>query len=64
MAKQTLVFESAKDLSLSDGMIVITDKDTGEITLRSLEDVQMIMVDTSALLFQKIDSNKSSLSSS
>ncbi|MBQ9232004.1 MAG: type II CRISPR-associated endonuclease Cas1 [Prevotella sp.] len=45
MAKQTLVFESAKDLSLSDGMIVITDKDTGEITLRSLEDVQMIMVD-------------------
>lgn len=45
MAKQTLVFESAKELSLNNGMIVITDRETGEIVLRSLEDVQMIMVD-------------------
>ena len=26
-------------------MIVITDRDTGEIELRSLEDVQMVMID-------------------
>ena len=45
MAKQTLVFESAKELSLNNGMLAITDKDSGEITLRSLEDVQMIMID-------------------
>ena len=45
MAKQTLVFESAKELSLNNGMMVITDKITGEITLKSLEDIQMIMVD-------------------
>lgn len=45
MAKQTLVIESAKDLSLRGGMIVITDRDTGEIDLRSLDDVQMIMID-------------------
>ena len=44
MAKQTLVFESAKELSLNNGMMVITDKITGEITLKSLEDIQMIMV--------------------
>ena len=45
MANQTLVFESAKELSLNNGMMVITDKITGEITLKSLEDIQMIMVD-------------------
>lgn len=45
MAKQTLVFESAKELSLSGGMIVITDKDSGEVVIRPIEDVQMIMVD-------------------
>ncbi|MBO7051730.1 MAG: type II CRISPR-associated endonuclease Cas1 [Prevotella sp.] len=45
MAKQTLVIETAKELSLNDGMIVITDRDTGEIELRSLEDVQMVMID-------------------
>ena len=45
MAKQTLVFESAKELSLNNGMIVITDRESGEIVLRALEDVQMIMVD-------------------
>ena len=45
MAKQTLVFESAKELSLNNGMMVITDRDTGEIILRPLEDIQMIMVD-------------------
>ena len=31
MAKQTLVFESAKELSLNNGMMVITDKITGEL---------------------------------
>lgn len=41
MAKQTIVIESAKDLSLQGGMIVITDRETGEISLRSLEDVRM-----------------------
>ena len=45
MAKQTLVIETAKELSLNDGMIAITDRDTGEIELRSLEDVQMVMID-------------------
>ena len=45
MARQTLVFESPKELSLRGGMIVITDRNTGEITLRSLEDIRMIMVD-------------------
>ncbi len=45
MAKQTLVIESAKELSLNEGMVVITDKETGNMDLRSLEDIQMIMVD-------------------
>lgn len=45
MAKQTLVFESVKELSLSGSMIVITDKDSGEVVIRPIEDVQMIMVD-------------------
>jgi CRISPR-associated protein Cas1 len=45
MAKQTLVFESSKELSLRDGMLVITNRETEETTLRSLEDIQMIMVD-------------------
>ena len=45
MAKQTLVFESAKELSLNEGMMVITDRQTGEMVLRPLEDIQMIMVD-------------------
>ena len=45
MAKQTLVFESPIELTLKGGMIVITDRKNGEITMRSLEDVQMVMVD-------------------
>lgn len=45
MAKQTLIIETAKELSLNDGMIVITDRETGEMILRPLEDVQMIMLD-------------------
>lgn len=45
MAKQTLVIETAKELSLRGGMIVITDKETGEISLRPIEDVQLIMLD-------------------
>ncbi len=28
MAKQTLIFETAKELSLKDGMMVIVDKDS------------------------------------
>ena len=32
MAKQTLVFESPKELSLKDNMIVIKDRDTEEMT--------------------------------
>ena len=43
MAKQFLVIENAKELSLSDGMIVIADKETGEVNLRPIEDVQMII---------------------
>ncbi len=45
MAKQTLIIETAKKLSLCDGMISIADKDTGEIALRPLEDVQTVMID-------------------
>lgn len=45
MAKQTLVVESAKELSLRGGMIVILDKETGEESLRPLEDVRMVMID-------------------
>ena len=45
MAKQTLVIESAKELSLNGGMIVITDKETGGVDLRPLEDVRMLMID-------------------
>lgn len=45
MAKQTLVFESPKELSLKDGMPVISDRDKGEIVKRSLEDIQVILVD-------------------
>ena len=45
MAKQTLVIETAKELSLRSGMIVIADKLTGEEILRPLEDVQMVTID-------------------
>lgn len=45
MAKQTLVFESPLELSLKEGMIVITDRNTNKSTLRSLEDIQMVMID-------------------
>ena len=45
MPKQTLVFETPKELSLKDWMMVIADRSTGEITLRSLEDIQMVMID-------------------
>lgn len=45
MAKQTLVFESPKELSLKGGMMVIADRKTEETTFRSLEDVQMVMID-------------------
>ena len=34
MAKQTLIIETAKELSLNDGMIVITDRDTGDVELK------------------------------
>ncbi len=45
MAKQTLVIETAKELSVSGGMIVITNGETGEIFLRPIEDIGMIMID-------------------
>ena len=45
MAKGTIVIESAKELSLRGGMIVITNRETGEETLRTIEDIQMIMID-------------------
>lgn len=45
MAKQILVIETAKELSLSEGMIAIKDKETGEIIFRPLEDVQTVMID-------------------
>ena len=45
MAKQTLVFESPMELSLRDGMIVITDRSTEKTSLRSLEDIQLVMID-------------------
>ena len=45
MGKQTIVFESPKELSLKEGMLVISDKETGIMTLRSLEDIQMLMID-------------------
>ena len=45
MAKQTLVFESPMELSLKGGMIAITNRESGEMTLRSLEDIQFIMID-------------------
>lgn len=45
MAKQTLVFESPMELSLKGGMIAITNRESGEMTLHSLEDIQFIMID-------------------
>ena len=34
MSKQTLVIETAKELSLNNGIIVIMDIETGEMSLR------------------------------
>jgi CRISPR/Cas system-associated endonuclease Cas1 len=45
MAKQTLVFESPLELSLKEGMIVITDRNTDKSTLRSMEDIQLVIID-------------------
>ena len=45
MAKQTIVIESPKELSLREGMIVITDRETADEILRPLEDIRMIMID-------------------
>ena len=45
MAKQTLVFETPRELSLEGGMIAITDRDSGEIWYRSIEDIGTILVD-------------------
>ena len=45
MAKQTLVFETAKDLSLRNGMLTIFDRETEETVYRSIEDIQSVMVD-------------------
>ena len=45
MARQTIVIESPKELSLREGMIVIADRETAEEILRPLEDILMIMID-------------------
>ena len=45
MAKQTIVIESPKELSLREGMILITDRETADEILRPLEDIRMIMID-------------------
>ena len=45
MAKQTLVFESAVKLSLNGEMMVISDRETGEHTLRSIEDIRLVLID-------------------
>ena len=45
MAKQTIVIESAKELSLRDGMLVITDRESGEVVLRPIEDIHSILID-------------------
>ena len=45
MARQTIVIESPKELSLREGMIVIADRETAEEILRPLEDIRMIMID-------------------
>ena len=45
MAKQTLVFESAVELSLNGEMILISDRATGVKTLRSIEDIRLALID-------------------
>lgn len=45
MAKQTLVFESAVELSLNGEMILISDRATGVKTLRSIEDIRLVLID-------------------
>lgn len=45
MAKQTIIIETAKELSLRCGMIVIVDKESGEETLRPIEDLRTLIVD-------------------
>ena len=45
MARQTIVIESPKELSLREGMIMIADRETAEEILRPLEDIRMIMID-------------------
>ena len=66
MARQTLVIESPMELSLQGGMIVITDKETGEMTMRPLEDVGMVMIDNIATrvtipLINKLTDNNTSV---
>ena len=45
MAKQTLVFESAVELSLNGEKILISDRAMGEKTLRSIEDIRLVLID-------------------
>ena len=45
MAKQTIIVETAKELSLRCGMIAIADKVSGEEALRPIEDVRTLIVD-------------------
>lgn len=49
MAKQTLIIETAKELSLRGGMIVLADRESGTETLRPLEDVRLVMIDHPAV---------------
>lgn len=44
MAKQTLIIETAKELSVRDGMIVISDKDTGYSFLSVLREVMRLHI--------------------
>ena len=45
MAKQTLVFESPVELSLNGEMVLISNRHTGNNTLRSLEDIRLVVID-------------------
>ncbi len=45
MSKQTLVFSSAADLSLQNGMICIEKEEMSFPEFRSIEDVRMVLID-------------------
>jgi len=45
MARQTLVFESPVELTLNGEMVLISNRQTGNNTLRSLEDIRLVVID-------------------